>query len=109
MGRDSRMSVPTMSRRRFIVTSVATLSATSVAGAADTSHYHHEAAAAGLIDAALTAFESHRIVATSIPRIHHRTADRRTADGALRTVGASHFTAMPATPSRSARLGAPLF
>jgi hypothetical protein len=43
MGRDSRMSVPTVSRRRFIVMSVATLSATSVAGAAALLERRHPA------------------------------------------------------------------
>jgi hypothetical protein len=63
-----------MSRRRFIATSAATLGATSAAGvaapwkatgprAADVSDRHHEPGADGFVDAALTAFESHRLVA----------------------------------------------
>jgi hypothetical protein len=68
------MSAPTISRRRFIAASAATLSATSAAGvaapwntsgprAADASGHHHEPSADGFVDAVLTAFESHRLVA----------------------------------------------
>jgi hypothetical protein len=74
MKRGSHMSAPTISRRRFIAASAATLGAISAAGvaapwntsgprAADASGHHYEPSADGFVDAVLTAFESHRLVA----------------------------------------------
>lgn len=73
MKRETRMSAPTMNRRGFIAMSAAALGATSAGVAApwnasgsravDASDHHHEPGADGFVDAVLTAFESHRLVA----------------------------------------------
>src|SRR5215475_2428531 len=74
MKRDSHVSTTTMSRRRFIATSAATFGAASTVGvvapwsasgpgASAAPNHHHEPGADGFVEAVLTAFESHRLVA----------------------------------------------